>query len=296
MKKSRLSVGETAPEPLPLRSEAEIVASWTSDSPVVSVVCLSYNHADFIGDAILGFLGQQTTFPFEVIIRDDASTDNTAEIMREYQTKYPRIIRCIYGAENQYRTERGLSSMSRVARGEFLAYCEGDDYWISPIKLETQINSLRQRTDCVVSHHQAVVVENDQVVSKEKLPEKNQRDFGSEELQKGAWLLTLSLVYRNILIPSHPKAHRFVNGDKYLTSRLGDHGGAVFETDLTGAVYRRHGSGVWSSLDDTDRRMTQATSFYYVAAQYFEEGRRDLGAYWLEKAVKEIRRAFESER
>lgn len=168
---SSLSVGDTAPKPLPSRSEAEIVASWTSASPVVTVLCPTYSHADFIEDAILGFLGQETTFPFEVIIRDDSSTDNTAEITREYQTKYPQIIRCIYGAENQYRNERARSSMSRVARGEFLAYCEGDDYWISPIKLETQINSLRERTDCVVSHHQAVVVEDGQVVSIEKLPE-----------------------------------------------------------------------------------------------------------------------------
>ena len=285
-----IQVGDLAPQPLPLRSEDEITALWEEEKPLVSVLCPTYNHADFIDDAIRGFLGQQTRFPFEVIIRDDASTDGTAEIVREYESKYPRLIRGIYEHENRYKTERSRSRMVSTARGDFIAYCEGDDYWISPNKLERQLATLQSRGDCVVSHHQALVIENGHVTSVGKLPEKNQRDFTSEELQQGAWMLTLSLFYRRVHIPPHPKAHRFVNGDKYLTSRLGEHGGAAYEEDFLGAVYRRHGSSVWSSLDEVDRRITQATSFYYIAAQYFQEGNPELGNHWLEKSKRELGR------
>ena len=287
-----IRVGDPAPEPLPLFSEDKITALWKERKPLVSVLCPTYNHADFIDDAIRGFLGQQTTFPFEVIIRDDASTDETADIVREYELKYPRIIRGIYETENKYKTEQPRPRMLSMAKGDFIAYCEGDDYWISPNKLERQLATLQSRDDCVVSHHQALVIENDRVTSSAKLPEKNERDFSPAELQKGEWMLTLSLLYRRVDIPPHPKAHRFVNGDKYLTSRLGEHGGAAYEKDFIGAVYRRHGFGVWSSLDEVDRRITQATSFYYIAAQYLEEGNQELGAHWLGKSEMQIRRLF----
>lgn len=287
-----MRVGDVAPSPLPLRPEKQIVEQWGDETPLVSIMCPTHNHVRFIEDALCGILGQETTFPFEVIIRDDASTDGTADILREFEAKYPRVIRGIYETENQYQKERARTRIGPLIRGQFVAYCEGDDYWIRPEKLQRQLASLRSRSSKVVSHHQAVVVEKDYIVSLGKLPEANQRDFTADELQKGAWLLTLSLFYRRVDIAPHPKSHRFVNVDKYLTSRLGAFGGAYFEEDFVGAVYRRHDSSVWSSLDNVDKRITQATSFYYIATQYFEDGKPELGAHWLEKAVKEIRRNF----
>lgn len=285
-----MRIGDVAPKPLPLRPEQEIVEQWGDESPVVSVMCPTYNHVDFIEDALCGILGQETTFPFEVIIRDDASTDGTADIVREFEAKYPRIIRAIYETENQYLKERARTRIGPLVRGQFVAYCEGDDYWIRPEKLQRQLTSLHSQSSAVVSHHQALIVENGRIVSLGKLPKGNQRDFTADELQKGAWLLTLSLFHRRADIAPHPKSHRFVNGDKHLTSRLGGFGGACYEEDFVGAVYRRHDLSVWSSLDEVDRRITQATSFYYIATQYFEEGKPHLGSHWLEKAKKELDR------
>lgn len=291
MVESKMRIGEVAPSPPPLRPEEEIVERWSDGPPVVSVLCPTYNHVDFIEDAICGILGQETTFPFEVIIRDDASSDGTADIVREFELKYPQIIRAIYETENQYRVERVRERLSPLVRGQFVAYCEGDDYWIRPEKLQRQLSALSAQADKVVSHHQAVVVENGRIVSLGKLPASNERDFTANELQRGAWLLTLSLFHRRVEIVAHPKSHRFVNVDKYVTSRLGGYGGASYEKDFTGAVYRRHDSSVWGSLDQVDRNITQATSYYYIATQYFGEGNSRLGAHWLRKARRELSRA-----
>lgn len=285
LKKRSFRIGGPAPRPLPLRPERKIMALWKKGPPVVSILCPTYNHANFIEDAIAGFLGQETTFPFEVIIRDDCSTDGTAEIVREYEAKYPQIIRGIYETENQFHRQRPLTRLTPLVQGQFIAICEGDDYWISPTKLERQLRTLRMRDDCVMSHHQALVVENNRVVSLRKLPRKMRRDFTADELQRGTWALTLSIFYRNVNIPRHPKEHKFINGDMYLFARLGSFGGAAYEEDFVGAVYRRQGSSIWSSLDEVDRRSAQATSYYYMASQYSSEGNSELASYWLAKAV-----------
>ncbi|AFJ01907.1 glycosyltransferase [Methylophaga frappieri] len=87
-----------------LRSQTEIMASWEGDlsSPVVSICCITYNHDAYIEDALEGFLIQETDFPFEILIHDDASTDRTADIIREYEAAYPNLIKPIYQVENQY--------------------------------------------------------------------------------------------------------------------------------------------------------------------------------------------------
>ncbi len=132
-----------------LRTENEITKNWkTLDPPLVSVVCITYNHEPYIRDAIEGFLMQETDFPFEIIIHDDASTDRTAEIVKEYEAQYPKLIKGIYQTENQYSKGKKASTIALPkARGKFVAYCEGDDYWIDPKKLEKQKYFLENHPD-----------------------------------------------------------------------------------------------------------------------------------------------------
>jgi glycosyltransferase involved in cell wall biosynthesis len=128
-----------------LRSESDIMAGWTGDParPMVSVVCTAFNHAPYIEDAIRGFLIQETTFPFEVIIHDDASTDGTAAKIRAFQQQYPRILKCVYQTENQYsKGRRTLLHTFHLSSGEYIAICEGDDFWISPTKLQRQYEGM----------------------------------------------------------------------------------------------------------------------------------------------------------
>lgn len=125
--------------------------------PLVSVCCITYNHENYIRDAIEGFLMQKTDFPFEIIIHDDASTDATADIIREYERKYPDIIKPIYQTENQYsKGEKVTLFTFKAARGKYIALCEGDDYWIDPLKLHKQITEMEKHPECYISFHPAI--------------------------------------------------------------------------------------------------------------------------------------------
>lgn len=116
------------------------------ESPLVSIQCLVYNHGPYLRQCLEGFVMQKTNFAFEAIVHDDASTDNSADIIREYAEKYPDIIKPIYETENQYSKKDG--SLDRIMNAaihpdaKYIAMCEGDDYWIDPLKLQKQVNFL----------------------------------------------------------------------------------------------------------------------------------------------------------
>lgn len=137
--------------------------TWPDNTePVVSISCITYNHENFIRDAIEGFLMQKTTFPVEILIHDDASTDNTASIVREYEEKYPQLIKPIYQTENQYSKKDG--TIGRIqrgrARGKYFATCEGDDYWTDPLKLQKQVEFLEANPDCSLCFHASKSIRN----------------------------------------------------------------------------------------------------------------------------------------
>ncbi len=135
--------------------------SWKGEAakPIVSIKCMSYNHEKYIEDALEGFLIQETDFPFEILIHDDASTDRTADIIREYEARYPNLIKPIYQTENQFQKKDG--TIGRIQRdrtkGKYSALCEGDDYWTDPHKLQKQVDFLEANPDYVISFHNTVV-------------------------------------------------------------------------------------------------------------------------------------------
>lgn len=119
------------------------------DNPIVSIACTTFNQRKFIKDTLEGFFIQKTTFPVEIIIHDDASTDGTDEIIKEYENRYPEIIKAIYQTENQYSKRINIAKefvYPRI-RSKYVAICEGDDYWTDPLKLEKQVSFLEQNED-----------------------------------------------------------------------------------------------------------------------------------------------------
>lgn len=108
------------------------------ENPVLTIQCIAYNQAPYIRQCLEGFCMQKTNFRFEAIVHDDASTDDTALIIREYAEKYPDIIKPIYETENQYSKKDGSLRriMNKHTCGKYVAYCEGDDYWTDPLKLQ----------------------------------------------------------------------------------------------------------------------------------------------------------------
>lgn len=119
------------------------------EKPFVVIQCLAYNHQPYIRQCLDGFIMQKTDFPFVAVIHDDASTDGTAEIIKEYERKYPAIIKGIYQKENQYKTnpEAIGNSIRPFLTGKYIAMCEGDDYWTDPLKLQKQVDFLEANSD-----------------------------------------------------------------------------------------------------------------------------------------------------
>ena len=124
-------------------------------TPLVSIQCTVYNHEPYLRQCLDGFVMQQTNFPFEAIVHDDASTDGSAAIIREYAEKYPDIIKPIYETENQCSKHDG--SLNRIMNeamhpaSKYVALCEGDDYWTDPNKLQKQVDVLEKHPDCTIA-------------------------------------------------------------------------------------------------------------------------------------------------
>lgn len=125
------------------------------DEIVVTVICLAYNHEAWIRDALEGFVTQVAPFRFEVLVHDDASTDGTAEIIREYEARYPDIIRGVYQTENQYSQGVNITPtfLFPLVRGSYVALCEGDDYWTDPDKLRKQVEALERHPEADICAH-----------------------------------------------------------------------------------------------------------------------------------------------
>lgn len=131
---------------------------------MVSILCITYNHESYIRDAIEGFLMQKTNFKYEIIIHDDASIDNTAEIIKEYEQKYPGLIYGIYESQNQWSYHHPaldwiIELQKQHCKGKYIASCEGDDYWIDMQKLQLQVDYMEKHPECMMSIHDGLDVD-----------------------------------------------------------------------------------------------------------------------------------------
>lgn len=168
---------------------------------MVSIRCITYNHEKFIKDALEGFLMQKTDFPFEILIHDDASTDRTEEIIRDYQVNYPELIRAVYQTENQY--SKGLNywprNLYRMARGKYIALCEGDDYWTDPLKLQKQVDFLEAHPECSICCHKVLINNMNGLRPNSIFPDLDgDKILDSEFLYEHAFIRTSSVMYRNV--------------------------------------------------------------------------------------------------
>jgi len=141
------------------KTEKEIMTKWLSsqDNPVVSIACLTYNHEKYLEDALDSFLMQETEFPFEIIVHDDASTDQNASIIMDYANRYPNIIKPIIQTVNQYSIHKRISIdfIFNEVKGQYVAFCEGDDYWTDKLKLQKQYNALENNKELNLCLHWA---------------------------------------------------------------------------------------------------------------------------------------------
>jgi hypothetical protein len=213
----------------------------------VSVVCIAYNHERFIRDAIMGVVGQQVDFEVEMILADDCSTDSTPAIAAELALRFPGMIRVIARPENVGTYENLMQSIG-VADGEFIALCEGDDYWTDPSKLAKQVALMEARDDLSLCFHRVRVVTLDGETADSVWPT---REFSKppelNDLLRENFIPTLSVMYRN----EDMSRDRFPDVsplDWYLHLARAKVGGIGFLDEVMG-VYRRHPQGLWWAHD-----------------------------------------------
>ena len=152
----------------------------------VSVLCATYNHEEYLRQTLDSFLNQKTDFPFEVLVNDDASTDSTGDIIREYAAKYPEVIRPFYQKENLYSRRINLYDVVffPACRGEYIAVCEGDDYWNDPEKLQLQVDWLDAHSEYSACVHNSIGRFTDQP-DKVLFAQDGDRDIPFEQVVQG---------------------------------------------------------------------------------------------------------------
>ena len=211
------------------------------NSPVVSICCIAYNQEKYIRDTIEGFLSQKVSFPMEIIIHDDCSTDNTANIIREYVDKYPELFKPIFQKENQYsKTKKIFPITFARANGKYIACCEGDDYWTDPNKLQRQTEFLEKHQEYVLVAENAIF-DNLITGTKRKFRELPERDVDIFELLGERPFATASVLFRNLGQKLFYEGN--VSGDTILWCHLSKFGKIRYMENIS-SVYRHHSGGV----------------------------------------------------
>lgn len=213
-----------------------------SKSPKVSIISITYNQEKFIKQALDSFVIQQCDFSFEVIVADDGSTDGTRDIIREYAQKYPDIIKPLLREKNMGAWKNFVDAIGR-AEGEYVALCEGDDYWVDPNKLQLQVDFLEKHPSYSMCFHPVrVFFENHEMDDSIFPTSNNQSDFTFEALLKANFIQTNSVMYRK----QHYKemATDVIPGDWYLHLYHAQFGKIGF-IDKVMSTYRKHSGGIW---------------------------------------------------
>ena len=224
----------------------------------VTIRCITYNQKDYIRQCLDGFVMQRTNFRFEAIVHDDASTDGTDEIVREYAEKYPDIIKPIFETENQYSKHDG--SLGRImnanTRGKYVAICEGDDYWTDPLKLQKQADFLDANPQCSLTYHACKNVFSTPC-KVNSLTGENVKDFYSDvDFVIHYPFQTATVMCRKEILDSdlYKKAQAIgcTAGDQILfltASRFG----TIEGVNEKMSVYRRHEGGISQHMHDADK-------------------------------------------
>lgn len=245
--------------------------------PLVTIRCLVYNHEPYLRQCLDGFVMQKTDFPFEAIVHDDASSDGSTAIIKEYARKYPNIIKPIFESENQYSKHDGAIPriMNEHTRGKYVAMCEGDDYWIDPLKLQKQVDFLENHPDygmCYTNFNLYRQEQRKMVYSVyESLPGLYPKKFSLEDfVYSQGFTCPASWLYRKGLRDSFQPEIQTLDGTFLLFAHFLYVTKVHYINDVT-TVYRHHDKGV-SHLKDYDsqykRKKNLLTSQLYLIKKY----------------------------
>jgi glycosyltransferase involved in cell wall biosynthesis len=217
-----------------------------SKVPKVSIITVTYNQEQYIAQTVESIVSQKTNFDIEVLVADDKSTDGTADIVRDLANKYPTKIVPILRNKNIGVAANFIETM-KAAKGDYIALCEGDDYWTDVDKLQKQAEILDNNSNAYVCFHPVKVVSNRRRAKNYISPDpKIQEDYTLDNLVKHNFIQTNSVMYRRIPYANMPVD--ILPVDWYLHLYHAKKGQIVFINDVM-SVYRKHPGGVWWGSD-----------------------------------------------
>lgn len=238
------------------------------NKPLVSICCLTYNHAPFVRKCLDGFLMQKTTFPIEILIHDDCSTDGTDAIIKEYAEKYPDIVKPLFETENKYSNEyRGKMDITfnySRAQGKYIASCEGDDFWTDPLKLQKQVDFMEANPEYSVCYTRYKIYneKSTQIFNDNAdylMLNKNENDFVEITIDKflHKWITqNLTILFRkeslDFTLCEKYKYYRDTHEAYHLLTK----GKGALLNSCTG-VYYQTGQGVYTSKSEINAQIMQ---------------------------------------
>jgi glycosyltransferase involved in cell wall biosynthesis len=243
----------------------------------LSVFMLAYNQADYIERALNSALMQDTNFPYEIVVGEDCSTDGTREIVERYQREYPDKIKALLRPQN-IGMHANIRETMAACQGEYIAFLEGDDYWLSAAKLQKQVDFLDAHPECVLCFHPVLVMDTimgeeyeygptTQRLMHDRMERKESYDL-FDALQE-PFVTTCSVVARNHVLDGFPKwVTQLAMSDWPVNVLYAAHGrlGCIHETM---AAYLRHPGGAWSKLTRKEQ-FEQTAAMYKHLDKHFE--------------------------
>lgn len=225
--------------------------------PTVSVLVMTYNHAGFIRQALDSVLMQETSFPYEVLISEDCSTDGTRAIVLDYHRRHPGCIRLLL-SERNIRNNTVVTRGIEAARGRYIALLDGDDYWTSPHKLQKQVDFLESHPACTLCFHNATVIDEEGARPPWNWTPAGHPEFSTlADLWMGNFIATCSAMFRRGVFGEVPEWYTdlFPITDWPLHLLNAEQGQIGYLNEVMG-VYRYHSRGFYSPLSEARKQET----------------------------------------
>ncbi|WP_029036037.1 glycosyltransferase [Salinimicrobium xinjiangense] len=277
------------------KQEVEEYSNQVTASPVVSIMVQTYQHKNYIRECIEGILNQKTDFDFEILLGEDGSTDGTREICIEYAEIYPEKIRLFLHHPDNKIEVLGIPTGNFNAlynfystRGEFVAFCEGDDLWTDPLKLQKQVEHLQGQSSLAITYHSYLEVnEKLESLPEEKCLEQPKQIICKEDLQRLNFHPLLSTIcFKNSIKDNLPEEMvGVINVDSFLISLLGNFGEAGFLEGIKSSFYRRHEGGIWRRKRKKAQLDSKLLTYQKLKDFYLGLGKKDLGTFFHRRII-----------
>lgn len=231
----------------------------------VTVLIVTYNHEKYIAQALDGVLMQETDFEYEIVVIEDCSTDATREILRAYQAQYPAKIRLRLATRNQCSNKAFVEEF-QASSSSYVAILDGDDYWISPKKLQKQVEFLRAHPECVLCFHNAKKVYEDQRLPISYNPPDQKTFSGLEDIWQGCFIASPTPMFRKNVLRELPQWYSNLPfGDWPLHILYAEHGKIGYIDEIL-AVHRIHSGGVWSKQNSIQKLESMISAYETINA------------------------------